>query len=198
KKDRQTEKHQTLLMERQKLAEEKENVRQTYAEQQKHYHEQTARLEQLKNDLGAARRDYQASQTKLYKGYQFIEKLQSKKEMLEDMKEDFQGFFQGVKAVLKAREKKVLTGIHGAVIELVDVPKTYAAVIETVLRSQAQHLIARDDQAARQAITWLKQTNSGRATFLPLTSIRPRFITNDILAKVKQHPGFVGIAADLV
>src|SRR5690606_42097228 len=122
----------------------------------------------------------------------------SRKEMLEEMKEDFQGFFQGVKSVLQAREQKMLTHIHGAVIELIEVPRDYITAIETVLGGQAQHIIVDDDVAARNAIQWLKQTNSGRATFLPLGSIQERFIPTDMLEKVKTHPGFIGIAANLI
>src|SRR5699024_6037426 len=57
---------------------------------------------------------------KLYKGYQMVENIKSKKEMLEDLKEDFQGFYLGVKEVLKARERGTLKGIHGAIPELIE------------------------------------------------------------------------------
>src|SRR5699024_12698024 len=70
--------------------------------------------------------------------------------------------------------------------------------IESVLGSQAQYLVVRDEHAARQAIAWLKQTDNGRATFLPLSSIRPRFVADNILAQVKQHAGLVGVASELV
>lgn len=78
--------------------------------------------------------------------------------MLEEMKEDFQGFFQGVRQVLRAREEGKLTDIEGAVIELIDVPKDYITAIETVLGGQAQHIVVESDQAARAAINWLKKT----------------------------------------
>src|SRR5699024_4142386 len=52
--------------------------------------------------------------------------------------------------------------------------------------------------SARKAISWLKKTNNGRATFLPLTSIKTRFVTGDTVTRLKNHDGYVGIAADLV
>src|SRR5699024_5418110 len=119
-------------------------------------------------------------------------------EMLEGLKEDFQGFFHGVKAILKARDEKKLKHIHGAIIELIDVPKQYVTAIETVLGGGSQHIVVQDDQSARNAISWLKKTNNGRATFLPLTSIKERFVTGDALARLKGYNGFVGVAADLV
>src|SRR5699024_10186436 len=63
---------------------------------------------------------------------------------------------------------------------------------------QAQHVVVTNDQAAREAISWLKRTNNGRSTFLPLASIQERFIVPDLLNRVKKHPGFVGIASELV
>lgn len=79
-----------------------------------------------------------------------------------------------------------------------DVPKDYITAVETVLGGQAQNIVVETDQAAREAINWLKKTNSGRATFLPLKSIQPRFLSSEGKQEVREHPGFVGIASDLV
>ncbi|MUK89944.1 chromosome segregation protein SMC [Ornithinibacillus sp. L9] len=198
KKDKQAEKFQDLITLRDEYTQLKEDKGKQLKEVEKTYQDKSMEQQQLKKDLEQGRASFQESQTKLYQGYQYIEKLKSKKETLEEMKEDFQGFFQGVKAVLKAREERVLEDIHGAVIELVDVPKDYITAIETVLGGQAQHIIVENDQSARSAISWLKQTNNGRATFLPLASIQPRFIIHDSLMKIKSHPGFIGVASELV
>ncbi|MFD2628355.1 chromosome segregation protein SMC [Oceanobacillus kapialis] len=198
KKDLQDGKFQDLIHSRQELLEQLETCETDYKQQEKDVTKRKAMVEQNRTDLRTARNVFQEQQTKLYQGYQYIEKLKSKKEMLEEMKEDFQGFFQGVKAILKAREDNQLSNIHGAVIELVDVPKQYITAMETVLGGQSQHIVVQNDQAARKAISWLKQTNNGRATFLPLESIQERFVTKDLLGKIEQHPGFVGIASQLV
>ncbi|QKY69006.1 chromosome segregation protein SMC [Lentibacillus sp. CBA3610] len=198
KKEKQAAKFEDLLQEREELSTRTEKLKSDYAEQEETCQSKSQAVQQLKDDLTSKRNAFQEAQTKLYQGYQYIEKLKSKKEMLEDMKEDFQGFFHGVKAILKAREEKKLDGIHGAVIELIDVPKKYITAIETVLGPQAQHVVVNDDQAARQAISWLKKTNSGRSTFLPLRSIQARFVPKGLLAKAESHPGFVGVAGDLV
>ncbi len=141
---------------------------------------------------------YEDWQEKLYKGYQYLEKLRSKKEMLEEMKEDFSGYFQGVREILKARESNKLNGIEGAVIEVIDVPSRLITAIETALGAQAQHVIVKDEQAGRHAIHWLKQHNKGRATFLPLTAIQPRTIHGQAAAELKNLSGFIGVAGELV
>ncbi|WP_085992418.1 chromosome segregation protein SMC [Oceanobacillus senegalensis] len=198
KKDRQATKFQDLLNLREELAAKKERMEYKHKEQESRYADSVKSLKGLKKMLESDRHSFQESQTKLYQGYQYIEKLKSKKEMLEEMKEDFQGFYQGVKAVLKAREQHSLDNIHGAVIELIDVPKEFITAIETVLGGQAQHIVVQNDLSARNAIQWLKKTNSGRATFLPLESIQERFVSKDAIAKIENHPGFVGIAAKLI
>lgn len=198
KKDIQEEKFHDLLKQREIYTKNLDEATKTLQTIEANYREKDESIRNLKLDIEKRRKQYQESQTKLFQGYQLIEKLKSKKEMLEEMKEDFQGFFQGVKAVLRAREEGKLSSIHGAVIELIDVPKEYITAIETVLGGQAQHIVVENDETARQAINWLKKTNGGRATFLPLGSIQPRFIPSDVLSQIESHPGYVGIAGKLV
>src|SRR5690625_5201945 len=151
------------------------HLSETFNKQEKSFHKIEEDIQTSKDQLKYKRDDFERSQENLYKGYQMISNLNSRKEMLEEMKEDFQGFFHGVKAILKDKQKKILTAIEGAVIELIDVDKEYVTAIETVLGGQAQHVVVTDDQAAREAISWLKKTNDGRSTFLPLSSIQERF-----------------------
>ncbi|MEC5422723.1 chromosome segregation protein SMC [Virgibacillus sp. C22-A2] len=198
KKDIQTVKFEDLNKRREEITKNVSQTAENLETQKTICIKKETAIRKLKSEIEEERGLYEESQSKLYQGYQYIEKLKSKKEMLEEMKEDFQGFFHGVKSVLKARDEKKLVDLHGALIELIEVPKKYITAIETVLGGQAQHIVVDDDQAARNAITWLKQTNNGRATFLPLSSIQERFITKDMLTKINNHPGFIGIAADLV
>ncbi|WP_026906090.1 chromosome segregation protein SMC [Paucisalibacillus globulus] len=197
KKGKQAEKFQDLIDLREEYTKKLDTIEESLQSAENNYLEKEVNIREVKKEIEQKRHLYQDSQTKLYQGYQYIEKLKSKKEMLEEMKEDFQGFFQGVKSILKARENGKLTDIHGAVIELIDVPKSYITAIETVLGGQAQHIVVEKDESARLAIDWLKRTNSGRATFLPLGSIQARFIPQDVLKQVEIHPGFVGVAGKL-
>lgn len=83
--------------------------------------------------------------------------------MLETMQGDFSGFYQGVKEVLKAKER--LGGIRGAVLELISTERKYETAIEIALGASAQHVVTDDEQSARKAIQYLKQNSFGRATF---------------------------------
>ncbi|MFC4404609.1 chromosome segregation protein SMC [Gracilibacillus xinjiangensis] len=141
---------------------------------------------------------YQDMEQKYYKGLQVLENLKSKKELLEELKEDFQGFYAGVKEILKARENNQLKGIHGAIPELVTFDETLVDSMETALGAQAQHIVVDDENFARKAIEWLKKTNKGRATFLPISTMQPKSIPNHVVQQISQDDGYVGIAAELI
>jgi len=198
KKESQTKKLNKLLTSKEGLNKEETIVKERLETLESHLAKKKSGISKQKEKLEVKKEQFQTARSKLYEGYQFIEKLQARKEMLKELKEDFQGYFQGVKAVLKARDKKELENIYGAVIELIDVPKKYLSAIETTLGGQAQHIIVNNDETARQAISWLKRTNNGRATFLPLSSLKTREIPKHIQSQLQQHPGFIGIAARLV
>lgn len=157
-----------------------------------------SKLATLKAQFEEQEKQDELNREKLSSGQQIIAKLKSRKDLLEEMKDEYQGFFHGVKSILKARENQVLKGIHGAVIELINIPKQYLVAVETILGGQAQHIVTDDEKAARKAIQWLKQTNNGRATFLPLNIIEPRNISSQLLSQIKTHPGFVNIAASII
>lgn len=196
KKGVQVDKFKDLRSEREQL-EERLRVTTTDLDQiTRERNELEEQVRELNAKLENNKKTYQEWQEKLYKGYQYLEKMRSKKEMLEDMKEDFSGYFHGVREVLKAAQKGDIKGINGAVLELIDIPSDLITAIETALGAQAQHIVVEDERTGRQAIHWLKSKNKGRATFLPLTSIQPRTVHG--ASSLSQQKGFVGVAADLI
>ncbi|MFD2655289.1 chromosome segregation protein SMC [Gracilibacillus thailandensis] len=161
-------------------------------------HKCQSEYEQLERKVTVESKLLEDMQQKLYKGYQMVENLKSKKEMLEDLKEDFQGFYFGVKEVLKAREQQKLTGIHGAIPELIEFDDQLVDAMETALGAQAQHIVVDSEKSAREAIQWLKKTNKGRATFLPINAMKPKQIPANMIQMLEQEEDFVGVAADLI
>ena len=141
---------------------------------------------------------FEEQQTMLQKAYQMKHQLKARKDSLEELESEFSGFFQGVKEVLVARDKKELQGIHGAVAELIQIPKQYMNAIDTAIGQQSQHIITNSSQDARHAIEWLKKKRVGRATFLPLQVMKSRKLNEQTLASIKKHPSFVNTADMLV
>ena len=119
----------------------------------------------------------------------------SKKRMLESMENDYAGFAKSVKAVLKADELK-RNLIYGTVSGLIDVNKEYAVAIETALGGTMQNIIVESEDDAKAAITYLRRTGEGRATFLPITSVKGRVLDNE--NEVRSCQGYIGLAYELV
>lgn len=146
-----------------------------------------ARLEQLRHAEEQAKKqrdqahlDAQAQERRIH--------------LLEELERNLEGFAHSVKAILRESSKGAFSGIHGPVSRLLTVPPEYAVAIETALGASMQHLVVDTEQDAKAAIRFLKEKNGGRATFLPLSTIRGNWLSETGLEKC---PGFVGIAGQL-
>ena len=154
------------------------------------YREELKSLENLKET-------YEKQEKTLYQAYQYVQQSKSRKEMLEEMEDSFAGFFQGVKEVLKARGS-ALSGIEGAIAELISVPKEYDVAIETALGASMQHIVVQNEQHGRNAIQYLKQNRYGRATFLPLNVMKGKTLAHNQIGLIENHPAYIGVASDLI
>ncbi|MFD1429951.1 chromosome segregation protein SMC [Lacticaseibacillus mingshuiensis] len=155
-----------------------------------------AALAAAENQAASLQRDYADISDRYQKGYSLFQRAKSRYETLQELKEDYAGFFAGVRVVLK--QKATLTGVIGAVAELVTVPAAYQQALDIALGANLQAIITEDETAAKNAIAYLKKTRSGRATFLPLSVIRPRPLPANVQQALVGRNGFIGVAKDLV
>ncbi len=125
-----------------------------------------------------------------------LERAKAKQASLEEMQENYAGYYAGVRAVMQ--QKEALAGIVGTVAELIRIPKNYVQAIDTVLGSSGQFVVVEDEKAGRKAINYLKNSKKGRATFLPLTTIKSRYIPTHVQHQISNIEGFVGVASELV
>ncbi|RYL95368.1 chromosome segregation protein SMC [Sporolactobacillus sp. THM7-4] len=153
-------------------------------------------LQEYQTRLERERARYNKQKDAVEKVSRFIEQALSRKEMLEAMSDEYAGYYQGVKTVLKNRRE--LSGIHGAVAELIRVDRHYETAIETALGGSSQHVIVSDEASGRQAIQFLRKRQAGRATFLPLSVIKSRSISSMDRKQIERHPDYVGTAEALV
>ena len=115
--------------------------------------------------------------------------------MLSDLEKNMEGYSGAVKAVMKRAESKALSGIHGPLSQLIQVDNEYSTAIEVALGAAMQNIVASTEADAKRAIYYLKDNHLGRATFLPITSIKGRTLDE---AGLDDNLGFVAIASDLV
>jgi chromosome segregation protein len=189
--------NEKYLAERKIIEENKHKLQTEINSIQEEVENQVISFRESKKKLDSLKLSYQNQEKTLYQAYQFLQQAKSRKEMLEEMEDDFSGFFQGVKEVLKARGNK-LTGIEGAIAELIQVPKEYELAMETALGGAMQHIVVENEESGRSAIQFLKKNSYGRATFLPLSIIRGKSLSGTQLQMIKGHSSFVGISSDLI
>ncbi|MCA9766140.1 MAG: chromosome segregation protein SMC [Carnobacterium sp.] len=133
---------------------------------------------------------------RMFDALRVVQQAKAKKESLQELTDDYTGFYQGVKEILKHKVK--IGGVVGAVAELISVPKESEIAIDIALGAASQNIVVQDEISARNAINFLKQKRSGRATFLPLTTIKPRQLPLSVENKVRNSTGFIGIASEIV
>lgn len=113
---------------------------------------------------------------------------------LENLERNLEGFSKSVKVVVNASKNGKLHGICGPVSRVISVPSKYGVAIETALGAAMQNIVVNTDEDAKQAIRYLKSTDGGRATFLPLNTIKSRELRENGL---DDCYGFVGVASEL-
>ena len=121
-------------------------------------------------------------------------RLFEKAAMLEELERNLEGFAQSVKLIMKEVKGGRLTGIHGPVSRTIKTSSEYNIAIEIALGAAMQNIVTETDEDAKRAIAFLKSHNGGRATFLPMSTIRGRSLSESGLESCE---GFVGIASDL-
>ena len=139
---------------------------------------------------------YQVQQSQLFDRLDSLKNKQARAQSLENILRNHSNFYAGVKSVLQ--EKDRLGGIIGAVSEHLTFDVHYQTALEIALGASSQHIIVEDEHAATKAIDFLKRNRSGRATFLPLTTIKARTISSQNQDAIAASPGFLGMADELV
>lgn len=139
---------------------------------------------------------YQAQQSQLFDSLDSLKNKQARAQSLENILRNHSNFYAGVKSVLQ--EKDRLGGIIGAVSEHLTFDVHYQTALEIALGASSQHIIVEDEHAATRAIDFLKRNRAGRATFLPLTTIKARTISSQNQDAIAVSAGFLGMADELV
>ena len=124
-----------------------------------------------------------------------LDSTKAKARVFRAMEQDFEGYQKSVRMVMQEAKRGALKNIHGPISQLIRTEDEYAVAIEIALGGAMQQIVVGNEQDGKAAISFLKRTGGGRATFLPLTAIRGRTLDEKGL---ENCPGFVGIATELV
>ncbi len=161
-----------------------------------------SKREKIKNSLNQIEEKRSEADSKL-KNYDLqINQLESEMRIkdsrlrfLEETEKEKEGYIRSVKAILKDCDKDSLLkkGVHGVVANLISVPKEYEVAIEMCLGQTMQNIVTDTEEDAKKLVNHLRKFNLGRASFLPISSVKGRKIE-----KIKSDKGVVGVASDLI
>ncbi len=124
-----------------------------------------------------------------------IKEKQQRVNLLTDLENSMEGFNYSVKEIIKASKSSRISGIHGTVAQLISVDAMYATAVETALGGALQNIVVENENTAKRCIALLKEMKKGRATFLPVTSVRAYEFGD---AGVKNEQGFVALGNEIV
>ena len=177
-----------------------ENDRRTILAEQARIKETLTAVHNQKNSLILTKQEkgqqLQQVSTQEKQLFTHVNELTSRCKILSNMQNEYEGFARGIKSVLKS-DAPWKKGICGAVAQILKVPDQYVTAIEIALGGALQHIITENAEIGKQAMFFLKTKNLGRATFLPLDTIRP-LKPREGEIKASQLPGSLGFAANLV
>ncbi|MBQ3705378.1 MAG: chromosome segregation protein SMC [Clostridia bacterium] len=121
----------------------------------------------------------------------------SRQKLLAEMSREMEGYAHSVRAAMKQAREGKMDGVHGVLSQLIRVPQKYETALDMVLGATQQNIVTEDEETAKQLIEYLRRNHLGRATFLPISSVRSR-VLEPREREVLSMPGCLGVASELV
>lgn len=188
-----------MIENRDKAAEEFRQKRRTLSAELEKLNEEKSDLE---NRLGGYTKLFESKNSKLLEQQKNYERHKSelgqkkqRLEVLSDVEKNMVGYYSSVKNIMSAKKTGKLGGIHGTVADVISVDERYGVAIETALGNALQNIIVDNEEVAKRCIKFLKDTNGGRATFYPITSVKGSLYQQNGL---DSEDGFEGMASELI
>ena len=123
--------------------------------------------------------------------------MESRQKILDEMSREMEGYSNAVRRVVRRARDRDDSRVRGPVSQLISVPEKYETAVDMVLGATQQHVVTEDEETAKEMIEYLRENGLGRATFLPMTTVKPRLLTPEE-REALELPGCLGVASDLV
>ncbi len=154
----------------------------------------------VREALDQARTAFDNLSNKIDQDRQLLQNRQYRHHTLTELEKSYEGYGEAVRRLLRQAESDLDfgQGIRGTLGSLIRVDQTYELAIETALGPAIQNIVTDHEETASRLIEYLKATRSGRATFLPIASVRGRTLEKQLNDQLEKMPGYIGIASRLV
>ncbi len=148
------------------------------------------RLEEADASVILARKEYDGKLAEM-------RDMESRQKLLDEMSREMEGYANSVRSVMRYAGEKGMDKVYGPLNRLLTVPREYETALDMVLGNAQQNVVTEDEETAKVLIEFLRNNRLGRATFLPVTAVRSRLLT-DREREVLDMPGCLGVASELV
>lgn len=197
-----SEQTEALLTEKEHIEKELEQQSQEKKQLDKKLLECTAQYDEAKNKLegytmllNGKKSELEKTQSEYNRCDSEAREKSQRLKILSDLENSMEGFSRSVKQVIKASKQGRISGILGSLAQLVTTEPKYSLAIETAMGAAIQNIVVENEDTAKRCIRFLKEENAGRATFLPITSVRGRRYNGEDLS---SYEGYVAMACQLV
>ncbi len=126
-----------------------------------------------------------------------MQDMASRQKLLADMSREMEGYAHSVRSAIRRARETGMGGVYGVLSQLLEVPRQYETALDMVLGAAQQHIVTEDEETAKRLIEYLRQNRLGRATFLPVSTVRGKGL-NDREREALRLPGCLGVASELV
>ena len=167
-----------------------------YEDRRKRKADMDASLALARKQIASLEEEAGRSRMELESAQELYQRLLNRRDVLKNLMKEPYTHQQGVRSVMNA--KASLPGIEGVVSELLGAMENYENAISNALGGAMYHIVSADERAARGAIAFLKKNRGGRATFLPMIVLKPRYVAKEQLFVAQHCEGFLGCASEFV
>ena len=157
----------------------------------------SASLQEARDGLEAADAEVIGARAAYDKKLAEMRDMESRQQILDEMSREMEGYSNSVRRVVRRAQDRNDSRVRGPVSKLISVPREYETAIDMVLGATQQHVVTEDEGTAKEMIEYLRENGLGRATFLPMTTVKPRLLTAEE-EEALSLPGCLGVASDLV
>ncbi len=167
-----------------------------YNDRVERFNNESSKIKEMQLQLEDANRKLSEKSRTLDTYSHDISKSKLQKEMIEDAMKNKTNLHYGVKSILESSKNN--PGIIGIIEDLIQPISEYDIAITTALAGSTQFIVTKNEEYARNAISFLKKNKAGRATFLPTTVMKPRTVNHDHMLVLQTLKGYLGVASDFV
>ncbi len=188
-----------MMLDRDRESLQLEEAKNSLREARETLHSKKEIFQKNESEFAECKKQLEGLRNEQNKALQNMQGAQSRRKVLKDMENSLEGYHQSVRAVLQAcHNQNFGQGVFGALAQLIRVKERYETAIEVSLGGALQNIVVKDEYIAKEVIRFLKENHRGRATFLPVSSVKPRVLDKGTFSALKKEKGFLGLGSDMI